>query len=78
MAIKVFVSYASQDKELAENVKHELATRGHLPDDAVFFDAQDIAVGEDIRQRLRSGDRGSGCCCPGDVQKCRGISMDQL
>ena len=53
MAIKVFISYAYQDKELAENVKHELATGGHLPVDTVFFDAQDIAVGEDIRQRLR-------------------------
>ena len=54
MATKVFVSYAYQDKELAENAKHELAARGHLPADTVFLDVGDISSGESIRQRLRS------------------------
>ena len=54
MTTKVFVSYAYQDKELAENAKHELATKGHLPADTVFFDVQDISDGESIRQKLRS------------------------
>lgn len=54
MAIRVFISYAYQDKELAENAKHELATKGYLPTDAEFLDMQDVSAGEDIRQRLRS------------------------
>ena len=70
MAIKVFVSYAYQDKELAENAKHELATRGHLPVDTVFFDAQDIAAGEDIRQRLRSEIGAADAVVLVMVQKC--------
>ena len=54
MATKVFVSYAYQDKELAENAKHELATTGHLPADTVFFDMGNISAGESIRQQIRS------------------------
>ena len=30
MATKVFVSYADQDKELAENAKHELAAAANI------------------------------------------------
>ena len=54
MAIRVFISYAYQDKELAENAKHELATKGYLPTDAEFLDMQDISAEEDVRQRLKS------------------------
>lgn len=54
MATKVFVSYAYQDKKFVENVKHELSRKGHLPPDALFFDAQDISAEESIRTRLRS------------------------
>jgi len=54
MTTKVFVSYAATDKALAETAKHELATKGHVPSDTVFFDVQEITAGENIRQRLRS------------------------
>lgn len=54
MATSVFISYAHQDKELAENVIHALSAKGHLAPDTVFFGVQDISAGEDIRQRIRS------------------------
>lgn len=54
MTTKVFLSYASQDKQLAESAKRELEGRGYVPEDTVFFDASDISVGEDIRARLKS------------------------
>lgn len=54
MAINVFISYAHQDKEFAENIKHVLAAKGHVPADTVFLDVKDISAEEDIRQRLRS------------------------
>ena len=54
MKTNVFVSYAFQDKEFAETAKRMLAVLGHLPVDTVFLDAQDIPVGENIRERLKS------------------------
>lgn len=53
MAVNAFVSYAYQDKEFVEKVKHALAAKGHLPADTVFSDAQGfLSAGEDIRRRL--------------------------
>ena len=59
MKTNVFVSYASQDKEFAETVKRKLADLEHLPADTVFLDAQDIPIGENIRERLKSQIRAS-------------------
>jgi hypothetical protein len=54
MTSKVFVSYALKDRKLAEAAKKELEKRGHVSDDTVFVDVQDVPVGEDIRQFLKS------------------------
>lgn len=54
MTTKVFISYAIQDKQLAEKAKEELEVRGYLPTDTVFFDAHEVSIGEDIRERLKT------------------------
>ena len=57
MTTKVFVSYAYQDKELAENAKHELAAKGHLPADTVFLTCRTFQMG---RVFVRNSGRKSG------------------
>lgn len=54
MKNKVFFSYASQDKQFAESAKRELEVRGYFPEDVVFVDAQDIPMGGNIRDHLKS------------------------
>ena len=54
MKRRVFISYAAADKALAEAAVRELGARGYLSEDNTIFTPQDMAVGEHIRQRLKS------------------------
>ena len=54
MTTKVFISYAFQDKQFAEIAKKTLGARGYFPKDTVVFDAQDVSVGENVRERLKA------------------------
>ena len=54
MTGKVFISYAHQDREFAENVMHALTAKGHFAPETVFSDLQHISAGEDTSRRVRS------------------------
>jgi len=54
MTSRIFISYASGERKLAEAAMRQLERGGHLPSDTVFFDVQNIPAGADIRQLLKS------------------------
>ena len=49
--MKIFLSYASEDREVAEQVRLGLAHEGH----DVFFDREDLPPGSDFHSRIRKG-----------------------
>jgi hypothetical protein len=46
----IFLSYASEQRDLAEEVKHALTATGHQ----VFFDRESLPIGEDYHSRIRN------------------------
>jgi TIR domain len=48
-AIKIFLSYASQDREQAKSIYLALRDQGHK----VFFDRADLPAGEEYHNRIR-------------------------
>ena len=53
--MKIFLSYASQDREPAKSVYLALRDQGHT----VFFDRADLPAGEEYHNRIRSAVEGS-------------------
>ena len=53
--MKVFLSYASEDRALAEQIHFTLRGQGH----DVFFDREDLPPGEEFNDRIRHGIEGS-------------------
>ncbi len=47
---KIFLSYSSQDRTVAEDIAHALANDGHV----VFFDRDSLAAGSSFNERIRS------------------------
>jgi hypothetical protein len=50
-AMKIFLSYASEDKATAESIAFSLRDRGH----AVFLDRDDLPPGESFNQQIERG-----------------------
>lgn len=48
--MRVFLSYASADRELAEPIAHSIRARGH----AVFFDRADLPAGETYEDQIQT------------------------
>jgi len=48
--MKIFLSYASEDRALAEPIRYAIAEQGH----DVFFDREDLPAGEAFNIRIRS------------------------
>ncbi len=53
--MKIFLSYASEDRALAEDIQLALAGAGH----EVFFDRQSLPAGGDYHQRIRAAVNGT-------------------
>ena len=53
--MKIFLSYASEDRALAEDIQLALAGAGH----EVFFDRQSLPAGGDYHQRIRDAVAGA-------------------
>jgi hypothetical protein len=53
--MKVFLSYASQDRALAAAINRALSYQGH----DVFFDREDLPPGEEFHNRIREAIEGS-------------------
>ncbi|MGZ8196988.1 MAG: toll/interleukin-1 receptor domain-containing protein, partial [Burkholderiales bacterium] len=49
LAVKVFLSYASEDRPVAEQISLALAAQGH----DVFFDREDLPPGDEFHTRIR-------------------------
>jgi formylglycine-generating enzyme required for sulfatase activity len=49
--MKIFLSYASEDRKIAEELSLALAHEGH----DVFFDRDDLPAGDDFHSRIRRG-----------------------
>ena len=47
--MKIFLSYASQDRDIASAINHALQHQGH----DVFFDREDLPPGEEFHERIR-------------------------
>ncbi len=47
--MKIFLSYASQDREIAQSINHALREQGH----DVFFDREDLMPGEEFHNQIR-------------------------
>src|SRR5512145_1608702 len=47
--MKIFLSYASEDRKLAEELSLALAQQGH----DVFFDREDLPAGDEFHSRIR-------------------------
>ncbi len=48
-AVKIFLSYASEDREQARAIYHALSDQGHT----VFFDRTDLSAGEEFHNHIR-------------------------
>src|SRR5215217_8787307 len=53
--MKIFLSYASEDRAIAEQISLALAEQGH----DVFFDREDLPPGEEFHGRIRRAIEGS-------------------
>src|ERR671915_2471716 len=49
--MKIFLSYASEDRVVAEQIRLALAAQGHN----VFFDREDLPPGDEFHSRIRRG-----------------------
>jgi hypothetical protein len=56
-SMRVFLSYASEDRQLAEEIQLSLVGEGHK----VFFDAETLPPGGDYQSRIREAVAGSDC-----------------
>ncbi len=54
MSKKVFLSYAYQDRDIAEQVSRLLKKSGHDTDDMSFIDLRvDTKIGDDVREAIK-------------------------
>ena len=53
--MKIFLSYASQDREIAQSINRALLEQGH----AVFFDRENLLPGEEFHIQIRCAIEGA-------------------
>ncbi|HEY6641408.1 SUMF1/EgtB/PvdO family nonheme iron enzyme [Povalibacter sp.] len=75
--MKIFISYASQDRAQVEPIRYALEEQGH----EVFFDRDDLPVGESFTTRIRSAIERCDlfvCCITPDTVDAGSYTLNEL